>query len=98
MARTIAEEVVTRCSNATAYTLTHGYAFHDFGTPLEKTVRFPSGTIRAERRNAEGRTTYMRLEYNDGSGIELKWHPATGVRLEVSKPKRTHNSKENPNG
>lgn len=75
----IATEVATACSGASAYTLSGGYAVHDRGARK----LFPPCRVVSEKRNDRGRVTRMEGTYADGSGILFTFSENRGPRLEI---------------
>lgn len=76
---TTAQRVAEICSgsNVAAATPEYGYAVHyDNNRTL-----FPCGRLLAQRRNREGRCTFARYAYSDGSTLEFHFHPNTGARF-----------------
>lgn len=74
LAPTIADGVKTAVEGASAFTLYGGYATHQLSG---HTVRFPVGVQQAERRNVNGRVTYAKYVYADGSTLEYHYHGDT---------------------
>lgn len=81
-APTIADQVVTACEGASAFTLYGGYAV---GAGNAGTTRFPTGAQLAERRNDKGRVTYAKYVYADGSTLEYTYRD-DAYRLDARRP------------
>lgn len=79
---TIAEQVAAACEGASAFTLYGGYAV---GPNNAGTTRFPTGAQLSERRNTNGRVTYAKYVYADGSTLEYTYRDDT-YRLAAGRP------------
>ena len=73
----IAEHVAGIARASAACTFYGGYA----QMPNGRRVQFPQGVQAAEARNAEGRCTFARYIYADGSRLTFRWSRATGSRI-----------------
>lgn len=78
----IAEQVASACEGASAFTLYGGYAV---GAGNAGTTRFPTGAQLAERRNNNGRVTYAKYVYADGSTLEYTYRD-DAFRLAARRP------------
>jgi hypothetical protein len=77
----IAEQVkkIIERERPSAFTLYGGYGTWVGGTKVE----FPGGSIRNEKKNKTGRTTYSECHYKDGSYIVYRWSENNGYTLQV---------------
>lgn len=78
----LAEQVAETCEGASAFTLYGGYAV---GPGNGATTRFATGAQLAERRNNNGRVTYAKYVYADGSTLEYTYRD-DAFRLAASRP------------
>jgi len=78
---TEANQAAQGCAGASAYALAYGYSVTG-GT--RKT--FPQGKLEQERRNKDGRVTYVRYTYPDGSSLVFTYRKNGYANLEVIHP------------
>ena len=78
---TEANQVAQGCAGASAYTLLYGYSFVG-----KEQKTFPQGKLEKERRNKDGRVTYARYNYLDGSALVFTYRKNGYPNLEVVQP------------
>jgi hypothetical protein len=72
---TTAKKIIALVADASAVTLTGGYAMYR-NTPRKL---FEPARIVGERRNASGRVTFLEAHYKDASVIEFRYNAQRGA-------------------
>ena len=73
----ISHEIKEACEGASAITFLYGYAQFPNGQKLH----FEQGKELSVKRTPNGRCTYAKFKYSDGSIIEFSWSESLGSKI-----------------